>query len=249
MSFRPHFLELAEEALRKGTYSVTESENAAQTAATKAAVDAAVSAAMAGPPPAGDGTRDSYDKEYVARLRREAEDHRKRADTLQSEKDGTERATLEANKEFEKIAAHERSKREASDTQHAAELAAERASNAAERTSNDARFKRKELESVAAKHGLLDVSDIDKIDVTSLQMDDNGRIVGADAIFEALKTKKPHYFKVEAAAPVNPVETYSGLRRPPQPSPKPVSGGVDVYALNDAEFADGWKSLGKFQRA
>jgi len=245
MSFRPYFLELAED-YRKGTDSVTESEIAAQAADAKAAADRAVTAAtqaaadLKNAAAAGaDGTREMYDKEYVARLRREAEEHRKKADSLQSEKDATELKTLEANKEFEKIATHERSKREALEAQIVTEWA-----------SYGERLKRDQLQAVAEKHGLLDPDDIKNIDVASLDVDGQGRLVGADAAFEALKVRKPHYFKVTAEpAPQTLADPYSGLRRPPQPSPKPVTGGIDVNALTDAEFDAGWKTLGKFQRA
>ena len=247
MSFRPYFLELAED-YRKGTDSVTESEIAAQAADAKAAADRAVTAAtqaaadLKNAAAAGaDGTREMYDKEYVARLRREAEEHRKKADSLQSEKDATELRTLEANKEFEKIAAYKTAKYEELERTSAAKMAAK-----------DTEIKLAHLERVAAKYGLKDMSDLDKMDVASMTVDDRGRLVGVDAAFEDLKLRKPHYFEVEAApapAPQTLADPYSGLRRPPQPSPKPVTGGIDVNALTDAEFDAGWKTLGKFQRA
>ena len=244
MAFRPYFLELAED-YRKGTDSVTESEIAAQAADAKAAANKAVDAvvAPASAPAGADGTREMYDKEYVARLRREAEDHRKKADSLQSEKDATELRTLEANKEFEKIAAYKTAKYEELERTSAAKMEAK-----------DTALKLAHLERVAEKYGLRDMSDLDKMDVASMTIDDRGRLIGVDAAFDDLKLRKPHYFIVEEApapapAPQALADPYSGLRRPPQPSPKPVTGGIDVNALTDAEFDAGWKTLGKFQRA
>ena len=248
MSFRPYFLELAED-YRKGTDSVTESEIAAQAADAKSAADRAVTAAtqaaadQKNAAAGADGTREMYDKEYVARLRREAEDHRKKADSLQSEKDATELRTLEANKEFEKIAAYKTAKYEELERTSAAKMEAK-----------DTALKLAHLERVAEKYGLRDMSDLDKMDVASMTIDDRGRLIGVDAAFDDLKLRKPHYFIVEEApapapAPQTLADPYSGLRRPPQPSPKPVTGGIDVNALTDAEFDAGWKTLGKFQRA
>jgi hypothetical protein len=135
-------------------------------------------------------TRESFSREYVSELREEAKTYRLKA----TEKD-TALAAAQA-----RIAELENGTKDAL-TQ-------------AEKAANE-RVLRAELKAVAAKHGVVDVSDALKVlDLSGVKLDENGDVVGADELFEAAKKAKPYLFAA--------VSTSSTQKAPPAGDPKPV---------------------------
>ena len=174
---------------------------------------------------------DTVSKEYAARLRNEAETSRLRVKELEAQNADRERAQLEKDKEFEKIAAHEKALRVKAEADSA---------EIVQRMTQTQR--RDRLEALAARHGLLDADDVDKLDQSKIDWQD-GKPVGAEAAFDDLKARKPHYFKVEGDLPTP---------KPGMPAPRPSTDptpGKDIYALTDAEFDAQYKQLGRTARA
>jgi hypothetical protein len=141
-------------------------------------------------PPAPTASKETFSREYVSELRDEAKSYRLKA----AEKD-TALATAQA-----RIAELEAGTKDAL--------------TKAEQAAND-RVLRAELKAVAAKHGVVDVSDALKVlDLSGVKLDENGDVVGADELFEAAKKAKPYLFAA--------VSTSSTQKAPPAGDPKPV---------------------------
>jgi hypothetical protein len=146
------------------------------------------------PAPASGGTggapRELFSREYVSELREENKSWRLKI----GERD-TENTTLKA-----RIA----------ELEEGGKTAAKQAQADA-----DARVLRAELKAVAAKHGVVDVSDALKVlDLSGVKLDENGNLVGADELFDAAKKAKPYLFGT--------TNTSSTQKTPPAGDPKPV---------------------------
>jgi hypothetical protein len=63
------------------------------------------------------------------------------------------------------------------------------------------RIVRAELKVFATKAGILDIDDVRHIDLSAIKFSDDGDIVGAKEAIDALKAKKPHYFKQNSSSP------------------------------------------------
>jgi hypothetical protein len=142
------------------------------------------------PPPPATTERTSFTREYVTDLREEAKSWR-----LKVQDRDTELTTLKA-----KVAELETGGKDAL--------------TKAEQAAND-RVLRAELKAVAAKHGAVDVADALKVlDISGVKLDENGDLVGADALFEAAKKAKPYLFGTTST---------SSTEKPPKPGDtKPV---------------------------
>ena len=248
---------------------MTPEEQAAadRAAADKAAADKAAADKAAADKAAADrlAAEQHVSAEYAARLRREAEENRKRAESFEAENKALKDAEaarvakqLADEKEFQKLAQHHAEKAAAAEkalaeerAQAAKQLETERARAdkqlADERNARIESDRRRQLEIAAAAAGLRDADDIDKLDKSKITWGDDGKPVGVDAAFEDLKTRKPHYFKLDPT----PAPT-------PQPRnlfavpPAPAAGGggtKDAYALSPEDFEREYAQLGRVQRA
>ncbi len=63
------------------------------------------------------------------------------------------------------------------------------------------------LEIAAAKHGLQDIDAFKMADLSTLQVAENGKVLGVDEVLEKFKTEKPYLFKT-------PTSTSSNVRVP-----------------------------------
>jgi hypothetical protein len=134
--------------------------------------------------------KESFSREYVSELREENKSWRLKI----SERD-TELSTLKA-----KVTELEAGGKDAL--------------TKAEQAANE-RVLRAELKAVAAKHGVVDVSDALKVlDLAGVKLDENGDLIGADDLFEAAKKAKPYLFAA--------VSTSSTQKTPPPGDKKPV---------------------------
>jgi hypothetical protein len=153
------------------------------------------------PPATPAPTREQFSREYVSELREEAKTYRLKA----TEKD-TALATAQA-----RIAELEAGSKDAL--------------TAAEKAANE-RVLRAELKAVAAKHGVVDVSDALKVlDLSGVKLDEKGDVIGADELFEAAKKAKPYLFGTTS--------TSSTQKTPPAGDPKPV----DVRTVDAKDYA------------
>lgn len=90
--------------------------------------------------------------------------------------------------------------KEASDAKEAAEAAAKSASEAAEAKVSEVaknaeqRIIRSELKAHAVKAGIVDLDGLKLVDLSGVKLDENGDVVGADALIESLKKAKPYLF-------------------------------------------------------
>lgn len=90
--------------------------------------------------------------------------------------------------------------KEARDAADAAEAAARAASEAAEAKVGEAsksaeqRIIRAELKAHAVKAGIVDLDGLKLVDLSSVKLDANGEVEGADALIESLKKAKPYLF-------------------------------------------------------
>jgi hypothetical protein len=226
-----------------------EEQAAADAAAAKAAADKAAADKAAADANQGE----QNESEYAKRLRAEAAENRKKAEALQAQIDkinaDREAATLaemERNKEFEKIAAHEKAKAEAALAEAAAAKAQVAKIEEDYRNRERDTIRNRAIEAAAAKAGLIDPDDASKIDKRSIRWDENGQPVGLDEAFAKLKEAKPHYFKVEQQQQVS----VQGFTRPPTPaSPTNQAGPVDAYSLSDEEFERQYAQIGRYSRA
>jgi hypothetical protein len=140
--------------------------------------------APAAPPTAREP--ETFSKDYVRELREENKGWRLKVTDLEKERDTHKTA---------------------------ADLAATTATAAttAAQTAADARVIRAELKAAALKAGMVDLDGLKLADLSTVKLDANGEVEGADALLAALKTAKPYLFgQVQnSSTPVNP------------PNPKP----------------------------
>ena len=57
------------------------------------------------------------------------------------------------------------------------------------------RVLRAELKSLAREAGILDLDDLKLMDVSTLKVDENGNVIGADVLIKSFKEAKPYKFK------------------------------------------------------
>jgi hypothetical protein len=126
-----------------------------------------IPAPRAAPPPPPEP--EVFSKDYVRELRGENASYRTRAtEAAQKAQEADERATKAEKDADEKITA----------TQTAA----------------NERVIRAELRAVAVKAGMVDLDGLKLADMSTVKLDDNGEVEGADALMEALKKAKPYLF-------------------------------------------------------
>jgi len=63
------------------------------------------------------------------------------------------------------------------------------------------RIIRAELKVFATKAGMIDVDDVRYVDLSTVKFSEDGDVMGAKEAVEALKAKKPHYFKQNSSSP------------------------------------------------
>ena len=120
--------------------------------------------------------------------------------------------------------------KEASEKLTVAEKAAQEAGTKAEQAANE-RVMRAELKAVALKHGVVDMDLLKLMDLSAVKLLENGDIEGADALFEAAKKSKPHFFGA--------VSTSSTAKTPPVGDPKVTDARKQTpeeYAASKAAY-------------
>ncbi|HEF4742812.1 TPA: hypothetical protein SAO08_002656 [Burkholderia multivorans] len=153
-----------------------------------------------GTPPANQDARSTFSREYVSELREEAKMWRL------------------------KFQERESALTEAAGKLTAAEKAAQEAQTAAAKAA-DERVLRAELKAVAIKHGVVDVTDALKVlDLSTVKLDADGNLTGADELFEAAKKSKAYLFGAQ--------NTGSTEKKPPPAENTPK----DVRKLSAAEY-------------
>lgn len=129
--------------------------------------------------------------------------------------------------------------KEARDAADAAEAAAKAASEAAEAKVGEVskaaeqRIIRAELKAHAVKAGIVDLDGLKLVDLSSVKLDANGEVEGADALIESLKKAKPYLF-----GPPNS----SSTQPPPSKDPPPPKAAKD---LTKEEYEAAKKALTK----
>lgn len=144
--------------------------------------------------PANTPEPQTFSAEYVRELRAENKGLRLKNQELQSRVDGFDKATAEAvQKAVDEAKAKTRE-----------EVLAEASTEA------DKRVLQAELKGEAVKAGLLDLDQLKLLDLSAVTFKD-GKVEGADALFEGLKTSKPYLFgekqntsTTETPPPANP---------------------------------------------
>ncbi len=99
-----------------------------------------------------------------------------------------------------------------------------------------------EIKAAAAGAGLVDMDLLPLLDKTGIKLDDNNNVVGVTEAFEALKGKKPEWFKPAATATTTTTQTTGAVRSTGAAAPPAVitagaSGGVNIGAMSKAEYA------------
>jgi hypothetical protein len=109
----------------------------------------------------------------------------------------------------------------------AAKVATEAADARVTETSKTAeqRIIRAELKAHAVKAGIVDIDGLKLVDLSGVKLDDNGEVVGADALIESLKKAKPYLFGSPQSSSTTPV---------PSKDPPAEKKAVDMDA---AEYA------------
>lgn len=161
-------------------------------------------------------------------------------------------AALEKDKEFEKLAAHNKALAEKAASDLVAANTAADAKVAAIQNERVAERRQAALADAARAAGLIHLDDITKVDATKISWGEDGKPVGAEAAFAALKADRPHYFKVDGAAGGGGgAATGPGALGLPTPPAAGGGGGgsVDAYALDPKEFDRQYAQLGKVTRA
>jgi hypothetical protein len=130
--------------------------------------------------------------EYEKRLRREAAKHRTDAKAARDEIERV-KAAAEAEKEAIRVQA---------------------------RTEAEQRVIRAELKAAALKAGMVDLDGLKLLDLSSVKLNDNGEIDGADALMAAAKTSKPYLFGA--------VGNTSNPQTPPTPKAPEVKSAKDM---------------------
>lgn len=121
--------------------------------------------------------------------------------------------------------------KEASDARDAAEAAAKTASEAADNKISEAakaaeqRIIRAELKAHASKAGIVDLDGLKLVDLSTVKLDDNGEVVGADALIESLKKAKPYLFGAPGSSSTHPTPSKD------VPAPKKAT------EMSDEEYA------------
>lgn len=136
----------------------------------------------------------SFSAEYVRELRAENKGLRLKNQELQTKVDGFDQATADAvQKAVEEAKAQTRE-----------EVLAEASKEA------DKRVMQAELKGEAVKAGLIDLDQLKLLDLSAVTLKD-GKLEGAEALFEGLKTSKPYLFgekqstsTTETPPPANP---------------------------------------------
>lgn len=127
--------------------------------------------------------------------------------------------------------------KEAADARDAAEAAAKAASEAAEARVGEVskaaeqRIVRAELKAHAIKAGIVDLDGLKLVDLSSVKLDDNGEVEGADALIETLKKAKPYLFGTPSSSTTKP---------PPSNDPPPAKRATELTA---EEYAAAKKAL------
>jgi hypothetical protein len=112
---------------------------------------------------------ETFSKDYVRELREENKGWRLKASELEKERD-THKTAAEA----------------------AATTATER--EKAANTAADQRVIRAEMKAAAVKAGMVDLDGLKLADLSTVKLNDQGEVEGADALLEALKKAKPYLF-------------------------------------------------------
>ncbi len=127
--------------------------------------------------------------------------------------------------------------KEASDARDAAETAAKTAAEAAETRvsevskSSEQRIIRAELKAHAIKAGIVDLDGLKLVDLSSVKLDDNGEVVGADALIESLKKAKPYLFGAPGSSSTQPTPSKDA------PAPKKATEMTDdEYAAAKKDY-------------
>ena len=139
---------------------------------------------------------ETFSREYVTELREENKTHRLKNQEAETHKQA-------ALKEAEEAKAALKKRDE--------EVEAFKAET---KTSADQRVIRAELKAEAVKAGMIDLDGLKLADLSTITLDDKGDVVGAEALFKALKESKPYLFKA--------VSTSSTDRTPDLKDPAPT---------------------------
>jgi hypothetical protein len=121
--------------------------------------------------------------------------------------------------------------KEASDAKEAAEAAAKAAAVAAEAKvsevtkSAEQRIIRSELKAHAVKAGIVDLDGLKLVDLSGVKLDENGDVVGADALIESLKKAKPYLFGTPASS-----TTQAAPSKDAPPAKKATEMSAEEYA-------------------
>jgi hypothetical protein len=143
-------------------------------------------------PPAAPAAPETFSREYVSELRGENKGLRLKAQEMeQRAKAAEEAATAKAT-------------------------AAEAAAAEAVKTATEAaqtRIMTAELKAAALKAGMIDMDGLKLADLSTVKLNDNGELEGADALMTALKESKPYLFKE--------TKSTSSTGKPPKGDTKP----------------------------
>ncbi len=71
-------------------------------------------------------------------------------------------------------------------------------------TAAEQRIIRAELKAEAIKHGMIDMDGLKLADLTSVKLDENGEVIGADELMAKLKEAKPYLFKAVSTSNTDP---------------------------------------------
>ena len=110
--------------------------------------------------------------------------------------------------------AREAAEKKAQEAQTAAEAKVTEVTKAAEQ-----RIVRSELKAYAVKAGIVDLDGLKLVDLSSVKLDENGEVVGAEALIESLKTAKPYLFGTPGS---------SSTRTPPSKDPPPAKSAKEM---------------------
>jgi hypothetical protein len=173
------------------------------------------------PTPAPQPEPQTFPLAYVQELRRENESWRNKAQGHKTDAEASRQAAEEAARKAEAAEAA---------AQAAAEAKIAEALTAAETKANE-RILRVELRAAAIKAGMVDLDGLKLLDTSSLKINDDGDVEGADALIEAAKKAKPYLFGAPGTS--NPT---------PAPPPKPPTAKT-ARDMTDAEYRAARKAI------
>ena len=171
----------------------------------------------------GGGRVETFDADYVAKLRLENAKWRAKADQSMQEENELYRNKLTESEA--KLSAAEAAAKKASED---ADARVKEAASAA-----DQRIIRAELKAEALKAGMIDLDGLKLADLSKVKLNDKGEVEGAEQMMQALKESKPYLFR-EAT-------NTSSSQKKPDPKDDKVKTAKE---MTDAEWKEQKKKLG-----